>query len=135
MIKKKKNQLSLAVPLYSPTATAATVNNTNRFLLRKPLRLSLLMEQILSFMLPALLSMALRRRLLRSPLSGKGGLSASSFRKRLALLGGFSFIISSSTWSRREASWETRKISLREKKKLSQSSPFLVFWFHWTKSS
>lgn len=85
------------------------VNKTNKFLFRKPFTLALLTELILSFMLLALLSMALRKRLLRSTLSGKGGFSVSSFRKRLALVGGFSFIISSSTWSRRQVSCETKK--------------------------
>lgn len=85
------------------------VNKTNKFLFRKPFTLVLLMELILSFMLLALLSMALRKRLLRSTLSGRGGFSVSSFRKRLALVGGFSFIISSSTWSRRQVSCETKK--------------------------
>lgn len=97
------------VPFHSPRATAAMVNKTNKFLFRKPFTLALLTELILSFMLLALLSMALRKRLLRSTLSGKGGFSVSSFRKRLALVGGFSFIISSSTWSRRQVSCETKK--------------------------
>lgn len=98
---------SSGVPLHSPRTTAATVNKTNRFLLRKALTLPRLMELILSFTLLALLSMALCRRLLKSPLSGSGGISESSFRKRLVLVGGFSFIISSSTWSKRQVSWET----------------------------
>lgn len=102
-------QTVLNLGLCWPRATEAMVNRTNRFLLRQALRLLLLMEPSLSFMMLALLSMARCRRLLRSPLSGSWGLSAFSFRKRLALLGGFSFIIISSTWSRREVSWETVK--------------------------
>lgn len=94
--------------LDSPRATAATVKRTNRFLLRKPLTLLLLMELILSFMLLAFFSITRCSRLLKSPFSGEGGLSTSSFRKRLVLAGGFSFIINSSTWSRRQVSWETR---------------------------
>ena len=96
----------MCVHVYNaPSATAATVKSTKVLRRRKALALSLVMEHILLRAPEARFCRALRR--WRRPRSERSGLSESSCRNRLVLVGGFSFIISSRTWSRRQVSWET----------------------------
>lgn len=135
-VKWRRRKLRWSICDFSPRATAATVSRTNRFLLRKALTWSRLTELILSFMLLAFLSMALHRRRFKSPLSGLGVFSASSFRKRLALLGGFSFIISSSTWSKRQVSWETEhkddNIQMTDFRFYSWARGWMMVWWYFS---
>lgn len=111
-----------------PKATAATVKITKVFLRRNVLTLSRVMPPIFR-RLPDICFCNTRHRWWR-PSSEGSGFSESSLRKRLVLFGGFSFIISSNTWSKR-GSWETvakksnRKISWLKFILLWQSSPSL----------